>query len=57
MSVDIFPTSRYTQFISCSCGGQERVSDVLELKCQSVVSSQVDAGSQTWILYKRRMFS
>lgn len=38
-------------------GGQERVSDVLELKCQSVVSSQVDAGSQTWILYKRRMFS
>lgn len=57
MSMDIFPTSKYTKFISCSCGGQERVSDVLELKCQSFVSSQVDAGSQTWILYKCRMFS
>jgi hypothetical protein len=33
-------------------GGQERVSDPLKLELQMVVSWQVCAGKQTWVLWK-----
>lgn len=35
-----------------ACGGQEKVSDSLELKLQMVVSHYADARNQTWVFCK-----
>ena len=42
----------YVSYVSGGHGSQNKASDPLELDLQAVVSHYMDAGSQTWILYK-----
>ena len=47
----------YTKCATCAHRGQKRVSDVLELELQVVVSLPVDAGNWTHVLCKSRKYS
>lgn len=43
--------------VSGALGSQERKTDLLELELQMFVSPHVDAGNETWVLWKEQLLT